>query len=151
MTRSSWTCCLSSRDWAKKKMFTGSCRTWEAGSRTQPSAARALHLLPSSPPLSFHNHVSQTQTDPPARAPLVSAPRGDALESHCGKTCHVTPLSSPGDRLPSEWRQKKEKYPRSTVFDGKKTSESVQRVDKVGGQNAKRNELWSLFSKPTKF
>ncbi|XP_010790046.1 AP-1 complex subunit gamma-1-like [Notothenia coriiceps] len=51
--------------------------------------------------------------------------RGDALESHCGKTCHVTPLSSPGDRLPSECRQKKEKYPRSTVFDGKKNRQKT--------------------------
>lgn len=32
LTQSSWTCCLSLRDWAKRRTCMEFCRTWEAGS-----------------------------------------------------------------------------------------------------------------------
>lgn len=115
MTQSSWTCCLSLRDSAKKKRFTESCRIWEPGSRTHNSAICALHLpLYQSLPLSTTTSLRLRQILP--HAPLLSLPQGDALESHCGNL-HVTPslLSSPGDWLPSECHQKKQQQKKHEI------------------------------------
>lgn len=151
MTQSCWTCCLSLRDSAKKKRFTESCRIWEAGSRTHHRAACALHPLP----LSTATSLRLRQILP--HTPLLSLPQGEALESHCGNL-HVSPslLSSPGDWLPSECHQKRKKttlnIPGALCLT-KTTPESVQSILSwlYWGQNAKRNELWSLVSNQQRF
>lgn len=126
MTQSCWICCLSLKDSAKKMRFMGSCRIWEAGSRTHHSAAWALILL--CVDLCPLYTTSLTRADPTTCAPLVAAPRGRLGVSLWKPSCYpVTALIS--WRLVAFWvpSQKTIHIPGALCFT-ETTPESVQSI-----------------------
>ncbi len=74
MTRSSWTCCLSLRDWAKRRKCTGCCRTWGAGSRLSHSGRRrGASASPSAPSSSLLLEAGGLGASASPPAPLSSS------------------------------------------------------------------------------